>query len=219
METDTHVLPTPRLRPSVFGACVLLAVAAGLTASVPVAAGEPHVPPSPAATVLSPVTESVDAAAGTAETIEPFQLAAVPVDAVRGEDPPAPPAGDEHLLEQHAPNGAAIHLDDEGLLVAPTGAADPDGIRADTCTDERPDYRRVTADRTEVSAQSAASLDAILDILGCDVTGFRVEVDGRNANAVVGASTREAEKRLLAAAAELPAGLEVTIVLDEIRHG
>ncbi|MFN3218944.1 MAG: hypothetical protein ACE367_20830 [Acidimicrobiales bacterium] len=152
-------------------------------------------------------------------TVEPDQPAAVPVDAVRGEEPPAPPAGDEHLLERHAPNGAVIHLDDDGLLVAPTGAADPAGIRSVTCTGETPDYRRVTADRTEVSAESAGSLDAILTIMGCDVTGFRIEVDGRTATAVVGAATRDAEKRLLAAAAELPAGLEVRVVLDETRYG
>jgi hypothetical protein len=219
METDTDIRPTPRLRPSLFGACVLLAVAAGLTASVPVAAGEDHVPPSPAATVIAPAGQFVVETSAVAETIVSPQPAAVPADAVRGEDPPAPPAGDEHLLERHAPNGAVIHLDDDGLLVAPAGAADPDGIRAATCTGDRADYRRVTADRTEVSAQSASSIDEILAIMGCDVTGFRLEVDGRTASAVVGAATRDAEKRLSAAVAELPAGLEVTVVLDEIRHG
>lgn len=220
MEIDhQRISSTSRLRSSMFGACVLFAVAASLTASVPVAAGETNVPPSPAATSLAPSAVSLVAVPAESATAEPDQSAAVPVDAVRGEEPPAPPAGDEHLLERHAPNGAVVHLDDDGLLVVPTGAADPIAIRSGTCTGGTPDYRRVTADHTEVSAESVRSLDAILAIMGCDVTGFRIEADGRSARAVIGAATRDAEKRLLAAAAELPAGLDVRVVLDEISYG
>lgn len=220
MQIDNQrISPTPHLRSSVFGACVLLAVAAGLTASVPVAAGETTVPPSPAATSIltaaEPAEEPVDerAAAATVEAV------AVPVDAVLGEEPPAPPADDQHLLERHAPDGAVLHLDDEGLLVAPAGAADTNRIRAATCTRERPDYQRVTADRSEASVASRSSADAVLAIMGCDVTGFRIEVDGRTVDAVVGAADRDAEQRLLAAAAALPEDITVRVVLDETRYG